>query len=337
MPIRRALLAILLLAGGGTAIRSEEDKAPRAHFFYWENDLLVGTDQYYTNGLRYAAVRLGVEKSPWWARRLARRFEPCGEGSKPGKCFTMFFNDTATTEIYTPEDTADSELIVDDRAYGAWLHYGSIFELRSSFSLHHFEADIGVVGPLAFGEEVQTAVHSLTGSQEPMGWDHQLDNELGLLLLYQWRRRIPGLELWNRDKSARLFDVTPDVTGTLGNVFTYLGAGLTMRLGYNLSEAFPGKIEPVVMDVEGRRKWEVYVFAATEGRAVARNIFLDGNTFKDSHSVDKETLVYDWEVGLVARYGRIAFSYRLVSRSPEFVLQEGPQRYGSVSLTVYPD
>jgi hypothetical protein len=160
---------------------------------------------------------------------------------------------------------------------------------------------------------------------------------VGLLLLYQWRRRIPGLELWSRDKSVRLFDVTPDVTGTLGNVFTFLGAGLTLRLGYNLSEAFPGKIEPVVMDVAGRRKWEVYLFAATEGRVVGRNIFLDGNTFKDSHSVDKETLVYDWEVGLVVRRGRLAGSYRVVTRSPEFVLQEERQRYGSVSLTVYPD
>lgn len=27
-----------------------------------------------------------------------------------------------------------------------------------------------------------------------------------------------------------------------------------------------------------------------EGRAVARNIFLDGNTFQDSRSVDKEPL-----------------------------------------------
>ena len=95
--------------------------------------------------------------------------------------------------------------------------------------------------------------------------------------------------------------------------------------------------EPVVMDVAGPREWEVYAFAATEGRAVARNIFLDGNTFKDSHSVDKETWVYDWAVGLVVRYGRFAVSYRVVTGSPEFTLQEESQRYGSVSLTIYPD
>ncbi|TNF76132.1 MAG: lipid A deacylase LpxR family protein [Acidobacteria bacterium] len=337
MTSKRAYLVVLVLSLGATVAQAEQAKAPRAHFFYWENDVLVGTDQDYTNGLRYATVRLGVEEPPWWARRLARRFDLCGEGAKPDKCFTINKGFAVTHTIYTPEDISDPELIVDDRPYGAWLHYASIFELRSSFSLHHFEADIGIVGPLAFGEEVQTAVHKLTGSQEPMGWDHQIDNELGLLLLYQWRRRIPALELWSRDESVRLFDVTPDLTGTLGNVFTYAGAGLTLRLGYNLSEAFPGKIEPTVMEVAGRKKWEIYVFAATEGRAVARNIFLDGNTFKDSHSVDKETLVYDWEVGLVARYGRFAISYRHVTRSPEFTLQEEPQTYGSVSLNFYPD
>ncbi len=333
----KTILVLLVLAAGSVAVFGQQAKAPRAHFIYFENDVLVGTDRHYTNGLRYAAVRLGVEESPWWARRLARRFDLCGEGSKPDNCFTMNKGFAVTHTIYTPEDTADPELIVDDRPYGAWLHYSSIFELRGRLSLHHFEADIGIVGPLAFGEEVQGAVHTLTGSQGPMGWDHQIDNELGLLLLYQWQRRIPGLELWSRDRSVRLFDVTPDVGGTLGNVFTYVGAGLTLRFGYNLSNAFPGKIEPVVMDVAGRRKWEVYLFAATEGRAVGRNIFLDGNTFKDSHSVDKETLVYDWEVGLVVRYSRFAFSYRVVSRSPEFALQEERQRYGSVSLTVYPD
>jgi lipid A 3-O-deacylase len=33
------------------------------------------------------------------------------------------------------------------------------------------------------------------------------------------------------------------------------------------------------------------LFASFEGRAVARNIFLDGNTFTDSHSIDKKTFV----------------------------------------------
>jgi lipid A 3-O-deacylase len=327
------LLLLLTCAG---VVYGQEAKPPRTHFFYFENDALVGTDRHYTNGVRYAAMRLGVERSPWWARRLARRFELCDAGAEKESCFKINKGLAITHTIYTPDDIGDPELIVDDRPYGGWLHYSSIFELRSERSLHHLEADIGIVGPLAFGEEVQTTVHALIDSAKPMGWDHQIDNELGLLLLYQWQRRLPKLEIWNREETVRYFDLTPDFTGTVGNVFTYVGAGLTLRLGYNLSEAFPGRIEPVAVEAKGERKWEVYVFASTEGRAVARNIFLDGNTFKDSHSVDKETFVYDWEVGLVIRRGRVAFSYRQITRSPEFTLQEGSQTYGSLSFTVYP-
>jgi len=40
-----------------------------------------------------------------------------------------------------------------------------------------------------------------------------------------------------------------------------------------------------------------YVFAGVEGRAVARDIFLDGNTFQKSPSVDKEPLVGELAVG----------------------------------------
>ena len=41
----------------------------------------------------------------------------------------------------------------------------------------------------------------------------------------------------------------------------------------------------------------LYVFARAEGRAVARNIFLDGNTFGHSQSVDHKWLVADLSVG----------------------------------------
>ena len=41
-----------------------------------------------------------------------------------------------------------------------------------------------------------------------------------------------------------------------------------------------------------------YLFAGLEGRAVFRNIFLDGNTFTDSHSVDSKHFVGDIQAGL---------------------------------------
>jgi len=36
---------------------------------------------------------------------------------------------------------------------------------------------LGAVGPIAFAEESQTAVHSVLSSDDPKGWDNQIENE----------------------------------------------------------------------------------------------------------------------------------------------------------------
>ncbi|WP_460994321.1 lipid A-modifier LpxR family protein, partial [Staphylococcus aureus] len=60
------------------------------------------------------------------------------------------------------------------------------------------------------------------------------------------------------------------------------------------------------------KKWGWYLFAGVDARAVARNIFLDGNTFKDSPSVDKFPLVADANAGLALTYDQLRISYTLV-------------------------
>ena len=74
---------------------------------------------------------------------------------------------------------------------------------------------------------------------------------------------------------------------------------------------------------------------ATCGAAfVARNIFLDGNTFSDSHSVDKKLLVGSATAGLAVAWkgARIALTH--VWRTKEFDGQDQPDRFGSLSVSV---
>ena len=46
------------------------------------------------------------------------------------------------------------------------------------------------------------------------------------------------------------------------------------------------------------QRFGLYVFAAADGRAVLHNIFLDGNTFTDSYSVDTKHFVADIGAGV---------------------------------------
>jgi hypothetical protein len=75
------------------------------------------------------------------------------------------------------------------------------------------------------------------------------------------------------------------------------------------------------------------LFAGVEGRAVARDIFLDGNTFRDSPSVDKENFVGDFEIGIAATYGSMRASFTQIYRTKEFKGQKGNDRFGAISLS----
>ena len=78
-----------------------------------------------------------------------------------------------------------------------------------------------------------------------------------------------------------------------------------------------------------------YLFAGLEGRAVLQNIFLDGNTFSDSHSVNKKLFVGDLQAGLTAQWARFQFSYTQIFRTREFEGQGSADIFGALSLSYH--
>ena len=65
---------------------------------------------------------------------------------------------------------------------------------------------------------------------------------------------------------------------------------------------------------------------------VGRNIFLDGNSFRDSHSVDKELFVSDQRAGLAVRYKGFETVGSVVHRTREFELQEEDENFLSITF-----
>jgi hypothetical protein len=77
----------------------------------------------------------------------------------------------------------------------------------------------------------------------------------------------------------------------------------------------------------------VFGFGAVNGRAVARDIFLDGNTFTDSHSIDKNYFVADIAAGLAVNYKRFIMTWTQVMRSKEFKGQEDEHSFGAIAVS----
>ncbi len=57
-----------------------------------------------------------------------------------------------------------------------------------------------------------------------------------------------------------------------------------------------------------RDKWGWSLFSGIEARAVAHDIFLDGNSFAKSYSVEKKPFVYDANAGVAFTYNNTRVS-----------------------------
>jgi hypothetical protein len=80
--------------------------------------------------------------------------------------------------------------------------------------------------------------------------------------------------------------------------------------------------------------WEVLPHAGLALGTVRTfaNVFLDGNTYADSHLVDSKPLVADLSAGVAMNYKNTKVAYALVYRTKEFKGQNEGQTLGTVSL-----
>jgi len=300
----------------------------------FENDFFGGgTDRHFTHGTRFSCLTKPIQwisdaadKLPWFDAEKATQ--------NPEDALQARASISLGQSIYTPEDTSNSELIEEDRPYAGWLYLGfGLVATQGNKRYDKLELTIGVIGPWSFAEEVQKSWHSLFGLDKPKGWDNQLENELGANLFYEQARRFDKKDLFY----GLGYDIIPHFGGSVGNVFAYGAAGLTARLGPDLDEDFgPPRIRPSLPGggyFRSKEGFNWYLFAGAEGRAVFHNIFLEGNIFSSSHSVEEKLWVGDLQAGLAIQVGPVRIAYTQIFRTKEFKGQDSPDEFGSLSLS----
>lgn len=309
--------------------------------FMFENDLFGDTDQSYTNGVQVNWMSPDLseyrdsKQLPDWAVPLVERLPFINE---PGLQRNIGFG--IGQKLFTPENTDRRDLIIDDQPYAGWLYLSAAFHNKNRYDLDTFEIQLGMVGPAALGEETQNFVHELRGFPEAKGWDNQLKNEPGIVLIAEHRDRLIQENLYKRLG----YDVLSYYGAGAGNVHTYANLGLEARFGWNVPVDFgstrirPGgdTNAPVVSSdprFSNTSPFSLHIFAGMTGTLVLHNIFLDGNTFTDSHSVDIRRMVGDLALGVSLIYRRLKLSYTQVLRTREFEEQDNNHEFGSISLS----
>jgi len=268
-----------------------------------DNDVFSHTDRAYTHGT----------KLTYWNENIP----PCLDNFFKGREKRVTY--ALGQYMYSPTNITIPQLIEEDRPYGGWLYFGYSFQASTARRHDFFEVDIGVTGDASLAGETQKFIHELIDSKEPMGWGNQLGDEVGVNLIWQEKLKY---------KVCNYVEVIPHYGLALGTIHTFANAGCMLRAGYNLPEDYgPLMMEPVNRELFN---WHVYTFISTDGRYVARNFFLDGNLFKDSHSVDKEDFVGDLTLGAVVGIKSFEITYAYNIRSKEHKTQDEHNEFGSL-------
>ncbi len=292
---------------------------------YFENDMFSTTDSQYSSGEKFNFIyRVDNPQSSFYDLL----FLDFGQED-------VYMSFSLANQIFTPEDLNETKLIVDDRPYTGWTYAEIALHKSSNSHLRSLYLQVGFVGPNSMSEQIQTTVHKMTDSELPMGWDNQLQNELGINLRYVHKWRFAPNSFYNIETAF-----IPFVEGDLGNISIGASAGMAMRIGWNIPKDFGvtslstgGEVGiPIKGEYEEmlKQNWSVSLNLSGTGSAVARDMSLDGNTIQTSHSVEKKNFVGYLGYGFTLRYRSFMLEYIKNVNSKKFVLESKPHAVGSV-------
>jgi lipid A 3-O-deacylase len=305
-----------------------------------ENDKISSSgDKHYTQGMRLSYLSGRVTPDGWWDQPygwLSNNL-PIFDGSDRKRKYEA----TLGQNLFTPANTARINPSPKDRPYAAWLYTGASLLQETNQESHHTlenaELLMGVVGAAALGDVTQNDFHQFINVSQAMGWRNQVKNEPGFIASYERKWRFQKALIGNL-----AVDAIPELGVSVGNILTYGQAGAMVRFGQNLGADYgPNRIRPSLSGtgwfdpdaLDGDLGW--YVFLGTQSRIVGRNIFLDGNSFERSPSVEKKLFVTDFTGGASVFWSSsVRIDFTITDRTKEFYGQHGHvDRFGAINLT----
>ncbi|PCJ39229.1 MAG: hypothetical protein COA99_10580 [Moraxellaceae bacterium] len=297
-----------------------------------ENDIIAGTDGGYTNGLAFAWAHAGFEdfdnlNIPKWMHFLS---EDLYISTMANKRRAVSYQ--VAQLMQTSSDILVEELTEDEPPYvGLLIWKGTLYAFDDQIA-DRLSIALGVVGPASGAEQSQKFVHELVGNDEPMGWSHQIENELVF--------RIGAERYWNLLRMPITNDVEFDIIGNalvgVGNLKSDVGGGLGLRIGNNLAASFatastlPGREVNPLAGMSGKA-W--YVFIHATGLYVANSISIEGNSIASSHSVTLKHQQAIGSFGFAINRGDWGFVMSVARGTDKYENQPEDIKFGSFSFS----
>ncbi|OBT13955.1 hypothetical protein A9264_02110 [Vibrio sp. UCD-FRSSP16_10] len=298
--------------------------------FVIDNDSIVTTDKDYSNGLFLSySSDLDIKPNGFFDSLPGTHFSASTSDGTVHK-----FSIELGQKMWTPKDIEDPNPIIDERPYAGLLYLSSTLYSIAPSTVNSYNFLLGTVGPNAYAEETQKYVHSIIKSEDPQGWDNQIENQMVLNFAYQradkwYQSPLSGTTTHEVSTPSRLM---------LGNYRSEVATGIMWRWGSNLNDSFASAkvnnestLDPSLI-IRGQSGW--FLFSGIEGRVRFNDITIDGDRPDDDITAnDIEHFQGTATVGMTGYYKGWGASLAISTKSRDYTEdQNSVHTNGSLAL-----
>ncbi len=321
------LVAIGLLPPCGALARPPaQPAADSSHILtvQLEDDVLGGTDRYYTSGERIG-LTMPTGQVPDAIARLGHAvFGPGQQRIEYGLSQLLF----------TPRNTQLSPPDPYDRPYAALLLGDMSLIQDTARTRTILTAQLGMIGPAALGRQAQNTTHRVLNDRPARGWAYQLPNQPVIQFYAQRIWRVPVV-----DVGPFQTDLLPALEAGVGTWRDYALGGVQLRFGQGLNSDFGvPRIRPGLNGGDAyhaTRPFAWYLFVGGDLQAVAFDETISGEPFSASRHVTLNPTVGEFQFGATVMAGGARLTFADILQTHEFRNQQGGLfQFASVSLSV---
>lgn len=263
----------------------------------YENDYFSSSDKNYTQGYNFELVLPSLKKNPVNFLFFKHKTQEIKYG-------------LALEHIgFTPENYKSPEIQFGDRPFAAAIMLKSFMiavdtvrksRLVSSFSF-------GIIGPGAFGKEMQVGIHKITGNAIPQGWQNQIKNDIVLNYSFGHEKLL--------FRYRNLFSLQFNSILRVGTLFTNASAGFNTAVGI---------INKPFSSVAKKASFKIYFYSQPLINFIGYDATLQGGLFNDkspyvvpSDKIERFTAQYNYGVVLQTKSLYFEYSRTLLTREFE--------------------
>lgn len=278
----------------------DADRYIRVHY---ENDFFTNQDLYYSQGIAMEFVHPLFGHLPFHKILISGKSQ-------------VQLGIAAEHNGFTPTSTQSDSILYGDRPYAATLTM-RLFSISRHDSLSSRITSVfsfGVIGPAAGGKAMQSTIHQWINDSQPLGWQHQIQNDV--VLNYSI-----GIEksLFNLPSSLLVTGYTNAYLGTLNTKlssgFVLMAGKLNARMASTLHRGSGSSLTQNGITFHG--------YCQPQINLIAYDATLQGGVFNKSSpytiaASDMERITLQANLGLVMRAGPVYFEYFYTFLTREF-------------------